>query len=211
MVRRFIVWILFVVCGTLPACAVVDPSDEDKIQNAIASLRPEQREKLRLLQRRLDMCQHLALEVRLHEEDMRFTCYEGKKSGDITFGPEALHDLCSTWNGEGRLREHMQQAVRDFLKKNTQIDFTTCVPNELGEEVFAQLEHDNPQNDPMARIVELLLLGAIPAAVLTVVAPELLPVLCLLGRDVYCADDGTLLPPGPLPVDPSLPPDTGSP
>jgi hypothetical protein len=197
---------MWLMCGLTSACSVVDPSDEDKIRDAIGSLSPEKRERLRLLQRRLDSCQILALKIHEMQDDLYFTCYDGKEGASVNFGPNAAHDLCSNWDGEGRLRDHMKQAARDFIQKTTQIDFATCIPTEGGEEVFAEIEADYPETDSLARVIELLLLGVIPAAVLTVVAPELLPVLCVLGRDIYCADDGTLLPPGPLPIDPSPPP-----
>jgi hypothetical protein len=201
------------VCTALffPACSMADPSDEDKILEAIASLSKENREKLRLLQRRLDGCQILSLKISERQEDLYFTCYQDKGSTEINFGPNVAHDLCSTWDGSGRLRDHMQSVTKDFVKKNTGVQFDTCIPSPASEEVLAEVEAEYPDTNSLTRIVEMLLLGAIPAAMLVVVAPELLPILCLLGRDAYCADNGALLPPGPVPVDPTIPSDTDSP
>lgn len=167
------------------ACSTMDPSDEDKVAAAIGYLSSDQQAQLRTLAGLHDACDEMLKWANSFNNLDDFTYqteWDCNEPGvHTTAGNANLNEWCRSWDGSGLFVDHM----KSMMKTESNQD---CAPNPRLAEKFQEV-HDKVKNAPTnERVIQLLLVGAIAVGVLTVIAPELLPVLCSLGVDSYCPD-----------------------
>lgn len=189
-----------------------DPSDEEQVRMAIASLKPDERELLNRagmnVYRRgqLDQAKKDG-----HKTAFFVTCKD--KEGKAQTETISIDDLISVLDGAlflldpSDLTGLTDEAMRRHVFKRLLDGQSDCLG--VGNAKF--IDYMQAQEDALDKLIEeerktskrtigYLLTGAIAAAGLAIFAPELLPVLCFLGRDTYCSDTGQPVPTPGLPT-----------
>lgn len=199
-------------CGSIP-----DPGDKKTLEDAIAGMPTDTQRGLELEGRRQLLRDTLTKWFAGESEDTSVgdvTC-QNKLTGKIeTLQRFTLKDvrrwIDDTFNGTDI--DSMWWVFKDKASKYLGDQFTNCQTNLYGKilsfigESGSEINKKNRETKDSSRIVSdetlgYLIAGVIAVGVLVVVAPELLPVLCSLGRDVYCPDKHPPGTPTPPPAD----------
>lgn len=224
MLKQMLAALLAVLMVMQVACvSTPDPSDEEGVYSAISKLSNEERSALELAGKRQLYKETLSKKLagksyplKLYcgtegdkEREFSFSAYQIERAADLPFMPPG--SLTALKNYFFRLSK---QEVTDFTDPNNIVDYTKpCrweVSNALNEAIAEtkqgmkdmdeQNAADGDDSGVSKKTVGYLLTGAIAVAVLALIAPELLPALCFLGKNVYCSDTGQPVPTPGLPT-----------
>lgn len=189
-----LVMLVMLVVSSMPACSTMDPDDKDTVWSAITRLAPGKQSSLAALTRKENAIRFIK-EWRMKGKDASgsLICNEGYEDEfTIQIGVDEIVEMLVTWDGIGSLFDAVENGLNRKYREQIEKGTGALPKCHLGSKAYFAVhdaELECPElNEPNARTVEYLLLGAFAVGVLATVAPELLPILCALSVDTYCPD-----------------------
>jgi hypothetical protein len=232
--RQFMLaFVTFALAVSFAGCAVVDPGDYAVLKDKLGTLTPEQQTKLEIEGKRRFATDKLDEKLGTSETERRpenFRSYT-RLTCPTSDGGEKVFEFVAE-----QIRREIRYGFHDFKWANVfaslfdwartqrvylsdpDVDFSKCrwthspelvKAMEAIDEGLAEIDAKNAEDGELRvsnETIAYLIAGAIAVGVVAVIAPELLPILCTLGADVYCEDStpGTT-PPAPIPTTPPDP------